>query len=128
LSEAIGPVLVGDNEQELFLGREIQHRREVSEQTAQVVDSEVKRVIEEAYARAMKTLQENLDLLHAVAAALLERETLTREDFAVLTKGGVLPPRVSGAAPGGTPQPAPTPALEPRRTPPFLGGPEPSPA
>jgi cell division protease FtsH len=129
LSEAIGPVLVGDNEQELFLGREIQHRREVSEQTAQVVDSEVKRVIEEAYARAKKTLQDNIDLLHAVAAALLERETLTREDFAILTKGGVLPPRVSGATtPGGSPQPTPTPALEPRRTPPFLGGPEPSPA
>jgi cell division protease FtsH len=129
LSEAIGPVLVGDNEQELFLGREIQHRREVSEQTAQVVDSEVKRVIEEAYARAKKTLQDNIDLLHAVAAALLERETLTREDFAILTKGGLLPPRVSGATtPGGSPQPAPTPALEPRRTPPFLGGPEPSPA
>ena len=128
LSDAIGPILVGDNEQELFLGREIQHRREVSEQTAQVVDSEVKRVIEEAYARAKKTLQDNIDLLHAVAAALLERETLTREDFAILTKGGVLPPRVSGAAAGGTPQPTPTPALEPRRTPPFLGGPEPSPA
>src|SRR4051812_17532393 len=129
LSEAIGPVLVGDNEQELFLGREIQHRREVSEQTAQVVDSEVKRVIEEAYARAKKTLQDNIDLLHAVAAALLERETLTREDFAILTKGGLLPPRVSGATtPGGSPQPTPPPALEPRRTPPFLGGPEPSPA
>src|SRR5438105_350287 len=128
LSEAIGPVLVGDNEQELFLGREIQHRREVSEQTAQVVDSEVKRVIEEAYARAKQTLEQNIDLLHAVAAALLERETLTREDITILTKGGTLPPRVSGAAPGGSPQPTPTPALEPRRTPPFLGGPEPSPA
>jgi cell division protease FtsH len=128
LSEAIGPVLVGDNEQELFLGREIQHRREVSEQTAQVVDSEVKRVIEEAYARAKATLQENIDLLHAVAASLLERETLTREDITILTKGGILPPRVSGAAPGGSPTPTPTPALEPRRTPPFLGGPEPSPA
>ena len=129
LSEAIGPVLVGDNEQELFLGREIQHRREVSEQTAQIVDSEVKRVIEEAYGRAKKTLEENLDLLHAVAAALLERETLTREDIGVLTRGGTLPPRVSGAAPGGTPPtPTPTPTLEPRRTPPFLGGPEPSPA
>src|SRR3989440_5287965 len=58
LSEAIGPVLVGDNEKELFLGREIQHRREVSEQTAQVVDSEVKRVIEEAYARAKQTLEQ----------------------------------------------------------------------
>jgi len=128
LSEAIGPVLVGDNEQELFLGREIQHRREVSEQTAQVVDSEVKRVIEEAYQRAKRTLEESIDLLHAVAAALLERETLTREDITILARGGALPPRVSGAAPGGTPQPTPTPALEPRRTPPFLGGPEPSPA
>src|SRR5207248_6720032 len=124
LSDAIGPVLVGDNEQELFLGREIQHRREVSEQTAQIVDSEVKRVIEEAYSRAKKTLEDNLDLLHMVAGALLERETLTREDITILTKGGVLPPRVSGAAPGGLPQPGPTPALEPRRTPPFLGGPE----
>ena len=128
LSDAIGPVLVGDNEQELFLGREIQHRREVSEQTAQLVDTEVKRVIGEAYDRAKATLQENLDLLHAVAAALLERETLTREDIAVLVKGGVLPPRTTGAAPGGTPAVTPSPAHEPRRTPPLLGGPEPSPA
>jgi len=128
LSEAIGPVLVGDNEQELFLGREIQHRREVSEQTAQIVDQEVKRVIGEAFDRAKKTLQDNIDLLHAVAAALLERETLTREDVTILAKGGTLPPRVSGAITGGTPQAPPSPALEPRRTPPFLGGPEPSPA
>src|SRR5918911_641134 len=49
LSDAIGPVLVGDNEQELFLGRELQHRREVSEQTAQLVDAEVSRVINQAY-------------------------------------------------------------------------------
>src|SRR5215212_3398122 len=52
LSDEIGPVLVGDNEQELFLGRELQTRREVSERTAQLVDSEVSRVIKEAYARA----------------------------------------------------------------------------
>ena len=49
LSDAIGPVLVGDNEQEVFLGRELQHRREVSERTAQLVDAEVARVISEAY-------------------------------------------------------------------------------
>src|SRR5881392_300510 len=128
LSDAIGPVLVGDNEQELFLGREIQHRREVSEQTAQLVDTEVKRVINDAYERAKATLMDNLDLLKLVAQALLERETLTREDIAILSKGGVLPPRVSGAAPGGSPSPSPTQAIEPRRTPPFLGGPEPSPA
>src|SRR5580765_76730 len=128
LSEAIGPVLVGDNEQELFLGREIQHRREVSEQTAQVVDSEVKRVIEEAYARAKQTLEQNIDLLHAVAAALLERETLTGVDIEMLARGETLPPRSSGAPPMPPAQVAP-PALEPKRsTPPLLGGPEPSPA
>src|SRR5881227_715463 len=128
LSDAIGPILVGDNEQELFLGREIQHRREVSEQTAQLVDAEVKRVITKAYDRAKEVLSENLELLHTLAAALLERETLTAEDIRMIARGGTLPPRVSGAAPGGSPTPTPAPALEPRRTPPFLGGPEPSPA
>ena len=68
LSDAIGPVLVGDNEQEIFLGRELQHRREVSERTAQLVDVEVSRVIAEAYDRAKHALTENLALLHAVAA------------------------------------------------------------
>ena len=56
LSDAIGPILVGDNEQEVFLGRELQHRREVSEQTAQLVDTEVTRVINEAYDRAKEML------------------------------------------------------------------------
>src|SRR5213593_3465036 len=80
LSDAIGPIQVGDNEQELFLGREIQHRREISEQTSQLVDAEVKRIIARAYERAKQTLHENIDLLHSVAQALLDRETLTRED------------------------------------------------
>src|SRR4030081_1105443 len=64
LSDAIGPILVGGNEQELFLGREIQHRREVSEETAQLVDAEVKRVITKAYDRAKARLGENIELLH----------------------------------------------------------------
>jgi len=128
LSDAIGPILVGDNEQELFLGREIQHRREVSEQTAQLVDREVKRVIDNAYDRAKATLQSNLELLHQVASALLERETLTREDIEMLSRGEALPPRTSGAPPTAS-APALSPVLEPKRTnPPLLGGPEPSPA
>src|SRR6478609_6811433 len=94
LSDEIGPVLVGDNEQELFLGRELQTRREVSERTAQLVDSEVTRVIKEAYNRAKETLTENLDLLHRVAAALLDRETLTGEEVAALARGETLPPQV----------------------------------
>ena len=130
LSDAIGPILVGDNEQELFLGREIQNRREVSEQTAQLVDAEVKKVITRAYDRAKAVLSENLDLLHTIAAALLERETLTREDILLIAKGEPLPPRVSEAPPKPplAPVATPAPVIEPRRTPPLLGGPEPSPA
>jgi cell division protease FtsH len=130
LSDAIGPVLVGDNEQEVFLGRELQHRREVSEKTAQLVDTEVSRVIADAYNRARQALAEHLPLLHAVAAALLERETLTREDIAVLVRGEKLPPR-SAVPPSVAPNPplaTPVPVAEPRRAPPLLGGPEVAPA
>jgi len=127
LSDEIGPILVGDNEQELFLGRELQTRREVSERTAQLVDSEVSRVIKEAYARATAVLQENMDLLHTVAAALLDRETLTGDDVAALARGETLPPR-----PVSPPPSAPalaTPVMPPKPSkPPLFGGPEVAPA
>ncbi len=128
LSDAIGPILVGDNEQELFLGRELQTRREVSERTAQLVDSEVSRVIKEAYNRAKDTLTENMDLLHRVAEALLDRETLTGDDVQALSRGEKLPPRST---------PPSSPALPAKETvatpakpakPPLFGGPEPAPA
>src|SRR5829696_7707022 len=130
LSDAIGPILVGDNEQELFLGREIQHRREVSEQTAQLVDAEVKRVITNAYDRAKGVLTENIDLLHTMAAALLERETLSAEDIRIMARGEKLPPLSRGGSTLTPPAPPaiPNPVHEPRRNPPLLGGPEPSPA
>jgi cell division protease FtsH len=127
LSDEIGPVLVGDNEQELFLGRELQTRREVSERTAQLVDSEVTRVIREAYARATSVLQENIDLLHTVAAALLDRETLTGDEVAALARGETLPPR-----PVMPPPSAPAlaqPVMHPKPSkPPLFGGPEVAPA
>ncbi|HYW30775.1 MAG TPA: ATP-dependent zinc metalloprotease FtsH [Gemmatimonas sp.] len=129
LSESIGPILVGDNEQELFLGREIQSRREVSEQTAQLVDAEVKRVVTEAHGRAVQVLTEHRALLDIVATQLLERETLTRDDILLLKDGKSLPPR---AAPDGPPAPpmvpAPAPVMAPRVVPPLLGGPEIAPA
>ncbi|HMG11548.1 MAG TPA: ATP-dependent zinc metalloprotease FtsH, partial [Gemmatimonadaceae bacterium] len=127
LSDEIGPILVGDNEQELFLGRELQTRREVSERTAQLVDSEVTRVIKEAYARATVVLKENMELLHVVAAALLDRETLTGDDVAALSRGETLPPR-----PVSPPPSAPalaTPVMHPKPSkPPLFGGPEVAPA
>ncbi len=129
LSDAIGPVLVGDNEQEVFLGQQLTSRRQVSERTAQQVDDEVSRVIQEAYARAKEVLIANRPLLEAIAAALLERETLTREDFAILIDGGTLPPRESQVNLVSEAIGTPAPAIEPRRSnPPLLGGPEPSPA
>ncbi|MGQ0647121.1 MAG: ATP-dependent zinc metalloprotease FtsH, partial [Gemmatimonadaceae bacterium] len=128
LSDAIGPILVGENEQEVFLGREIMSRREVSEETAQLVDAEVKRVVDMAYSRATQTLTEHLGLLHAAAKALLERETLTRSDFQLLIRGETLPPRAP-ATPV-VPSSPPTAVLPPLKpaAPPLLGGPEPSPA
>ena len=129
LSDTIGPVLVGDVEQEVFLGRELQSRRVVSERTAQRVDDEVSRVINTAYARAKDVLSENRGLLDTIAANLLERETLAKDDFAVLLRGEQLPPRSAPLAvlPGAA-SPV-SPALEPKRaSPPMLGGPEPSPA
>ncbi len=128
LSDRIGPILVGENEQEVFLGRELMSRREVSEQTAELVDAEVKRVIDSAYERARQTLTDHLSLLHAVAKALLERETLNREDFNRLVRGESLPPRAP--VPPVSPTPSPTashPPLKPA-APPLLGGPKPSPA
>src|SRR5687767_3570582 len=128
LSDAIGPILVGDNEQEVFLGRELQHRREVSEKTAQLVDSEVARVIHEAYTRAKNTLTEHIGLLHIVSAQLLERETLTREDIEVLRRGERLPPRPAPPPISPAPTSVPLPHQPKPTAPPLIGGPEPSPA
>ncbi len=129
LSDEIGPVLVGDNEHDLFLGREIQSRREVSEKTAQLVDAEVTKVIREAYQRATDVLSENLELLHTVAAALLERETLTGDEVQALARGETLPPRAPSPPPmAPAPVPAlPAPVAKPAR-PPLFGGPEIAPA
>ncbi len=127
LSDAIGPILVGDNEQEVFLGRELTSRRTVSERTAQQVDDEVSRVINEAYNRAMDTVITHRDLLERIANALLERETLSRDDIGLLEKGEALPPRVD--PPTSLPAAVLPPMAEPRRVPPpIIGGAEPAPA
>jgi len=127
LSDEIGPVLVGDNEQELFLGRELQTRREVSERTAQLVDAEVSRVIKEAYMRATQVLQQNMELLHTVAAALLDRETLTGDEVAALARGEQLPPRPVSPPPSAPALAAPVMHAKPSK-PPLFGGPEVAPA
>jgi cell division protease FtsH len=91
MSENIGPIAIGDSEHEVFLGRELGQRRAVSENVAQQVDAEVKRLLDEAYHAAMNALENNRDLLDRIAEALLERETLDREEIDTLASGQPLP-------------------------------------
>jgi cell division protease FtsH len=129
MSELIGPLAVGDKEQEIFLGREFAQRREISERTAQMVDDEVKRLVDEAYARATTILMDNRELLDRIADALLERETIDREDLDRLVKNLPLPPRNLPPADSPAPQAsAPTkPGAAPARAP-LLGTPPAEPA
>ncbi|MBF0136879.1 MAG: ATP-dependent zinc metalloprotease FtsH [Magnetococcales bacterium] len=91
MSARLGPLTVGEKEQEIFLGREITQHKNISELTAQAVDEEVRRIIDENYNRAKDILLEKIDVLHAMAAALLERETLVAEEVARLVRGEPLP-------------------------------------
>ncbi|HEU4800528.1 MAG TPA: ATP-dependent zinc metalloprotease FtsH [Gemmatimonadales bacterium] len=93
MSERVGLMAVGDREQEIFLGREFATRREISEHTARIVDEEVKALLDAAYMRAHELLTQHRGLLEAVAAALLERETIDHDDVMTLMRGGTLPPR-----------------------------------
>src|SRR5512134_748969 len=95
MSEKVGVVAVGDREQEIFLGREISQRREVSERMSEVVDAEIKRLVDAAYARAGEILMAERGLLDRLAETLLERETIDREDIDTLARGEPLPPRPS---------------------------------
>ncbi len=92
MSERVGLMAVGDSDQEIFLGRELVQRREISEHTAELVDSEVKHLLDSAHGRARELLEEHEDLLEIIAEALLERETLGRREIELIDKGEPLPP------------------------------------
>ena len=98
MSERLGPLSVGENDEQVFLGRELAHHKEYSEETARLVDSEVKRIIQDAYNRARELLQDNLEILQAIANALLEHETLTNAQVDVLMRGEKLPPAPTGSS------------------------------
>jgi cell division protease FtsH len=92
MSDAIGPIAVGEADHEVFLGRELSQRREVSDRTAQTVDSEIKRILDEAYEGAARVLTANRELLDQIAGLLLERETLDADEIKLLDAGKELPP------------------------------------
>ncbi len=128
MSDVIGLMSVGEREHEVFLGREFGSRRETSEQTAQMVDTEVKRFIDEAYQTAVRILNEHRALLERIAAALLERETIDRDDLDLLARDLPLPARVSPPPLSNVAPPvAPRPDATGVRTP-LLGAPPAEPA
>jgi len=81
MSETMGPLQFGQQEEMVFLGRAMADQRDYSEEVAEQIDSEVRQIVDNAYQRVYKLLNEHVSRLHAVAKALLEHETLEREEF-----------------------------------------------
>jgi cell division protease FtsH len=79
MSDNLGPLTFGKREEQIFLGREIAQHRDYSELTAQKIDEEVRNIVTGGYERASKLIKDNLDTLHRMATALLEKETLDAE-------------------------------------------------
>jgi cell division protease FtsH len=104
MSEKMGPLTFGKKEEEIFLGREIAQHRDYSEQTAILIDDEVKKIVDKAMQRAESILKENMDTLHRLSAALLEREILDAEEIDKVMKGEALPPFEKSVNVNGEPQ------------------------
>ncbi len=92
MSEKLGPLTYGAKEEEIFLGREVTRHRDFSEDTANVIDDEVKKIVSSCMKRADKILSENIDKLHRLANALLEREILDGDEIDKIIRGETLPP------------------------------------
>jgi cell division protease FtsH len=87
MSDRLGPMIFGQKEELVFLGREIGEQRDYSESVAEEIDGEVRRIVSEAYDRARNVLNEHRDKLELLAQALLEEETINREAFVKLMEG-----------------------------------------
>ena len=87
MSDKMGPLAFGKKEEQIFLGREFARHKDYSERTAQDIDEEIKRIVEESYERAKKVLQENTDTLHNLANSLLEKEALDGDQIEKIVKG-----------------------------------------
>lgn len=81
MSENLGPMTLGHKQEEVFLGRDLTRGRNYSEEVAASIDKEVRNIIDKCYIKAKTLLSENVNKLHKVAQALLEREKLDEEEF-----------------------------------------------
>ncbi|HEV3010270.1 MAG TPA: ATP-dependent zinc metalloprotease FtsH [Burkholderiales bacterium] len=104
MSDELGPMVYGENEGEVFLGRSITTHKNVSEATLQKVDAEIRRIVDEQYRIARKLLEDNRDKVEAMAKALLEFETLDADQIGDIMSGKPpRPPKPSGSQPAAKP-------------------------
>ena len=87
MSDKLGPLLYGEPTQEVFLGHSVTQHKNMSDRTAQLVDEEIRRIVDESYERARTILTENIDQLHTLAKGLLEYETLSGDEINRLLRG-----------------------------------------
>jgi len=97
MSDVLGPMTFGKKNEEIFLGREIQSHRDFSEVTARMIDEEVVRIVRKAQSTAVKTLDKNSDLLHNLAKALLEFETIDGKDVQAVMAGKAIKRQKNGS-------------------------------
>ncbi|SON57138.1 ATP-dependent zinc metalloprotease FtsH [Hartmannibacter diazotrophicus] len=127
-SDELGTVLYADDNEEVFLGMSMGKHQQMSEETAQKIDSEVRRLVDEAYSQARRILTERRDALEALAKALLEYETLTGKEIKDLIDKGTPPTRDSSEeAPVARGSAVPTTGTSRPRDEPGAGGLEPQP-
>ena len=105
MSDQLGPRVYGDNESEVYLGRDVTTHRNLSNATAEQVDTEITRIIEEQYHRARKIIEENRDKVEIMAKALMDWETLESDQITQIMEGQDVrtptPPNESEASGGG---------------------------
>ena len=87
MSDRLGPLKYTESEEEVFLGRSVSQRKTMSEETAKLIDQEIRLLIDNAENHAKKVLKKNIKHLHSISNALLEFETLSGDDVAELIKG-----------------------------------------
>jgi cell division protease FtsH len=125
---SLGPVTFGKKEEQIFLGREINQHRDFSEETAQLIDKEVRSLVDAGYQSAVHILSNHKDAMHRMSAALLEREVLDANEVKMIIEGQELPPvklPAVGGNDGGVQQVL---KPEPARNPGLAPGSRPSPA
>ncbi len=98
MSEKLGPVSFGKKDEQIFLGREMATHKNYSEATAVEIDGEIRLIVEQNYARVQELLASNVENLHKVSLALIEKENLSGDEIDRILAGETLPPEAPAAA------------------------------